>query len=188
MRDQESGVEVRIGLGLACCSSLRSNCSLSSELLGPHRRAWWSAPGSCLVGLLWHPRDLLLQLSSWAAAAVVARREEGGWVGGGAKQRRKRACPGTPAMPPSGAPLECTAPPPPRSGTVRSPAQPSPAQPSFCTGPFTLLVLRASPYARPCCSHRLDIIDDSYKHAGHGGFRGNAGYSGETHFIIEVRL
>jgi len=33
---------------------------------------------------------------------------------------------------------------------------------------------------------RLDIVDDSRKHAGHGGFRGSASYSGETHFIVEV--
>ena len=33
---------------------------------------------------------------------------------------------------------------------------------------------------------RLDIVDDSWKHAGHGGFRGTASYSGETHFTIEV--
>lgn len=33
---------------------------------------------------------------------------------------------------------------------------------------------------------KLDIVDDSYKHAGHSGFRGKAGYSGETHFVVEI--
>lgn len=33
---------------------------------------------------------------------------------------------------------------------------------------------------------RLDIADNSEQHAGHGGYRGRAGYSGETHFTIEV--
>jgi stress-induced morphogen len=33
---------------------------------------------------------------------------------------------------------------------------------------------------------KLDIIDDSNKHAGHGGYKGNANYSGETHFMVEV--
>lgn len=32
----------------------------------------------------------------------------------------------------------------------------------------------------------LDVIDNSHQHAGHGGYRGNASYSGETHFTIEV--
>jgi len=33
---------------------------------------------------------------------------------------------------------------------------------------------------------KLDINDDSNKHAGHGGYKGNANYSGETHFVVEV--
>jgi BolA-like protein 1 len=33
---------------------------------------------------------------------------------------------------------------------------------------------------------KLDINDDSNKHAGHGGYKGNASYSGETHFMVEV--
>jgi sulfur transfer protein SufE/stress-induced morphogen len=33
---------------------------------------------------------------------------------------------------------------------------------------------------------KLDIQDDSSKHAGHGGYKGNANYSGETHFMVEV--
>lgn len=33
---------------------------------------------------------------------------------------------------------------------------------------------------------KLDIADDSNKHAGHGGYKGNANYSGETHFMVEV--
>ena len=33
---------------------------------------------------------------------------------------------------------------------------------------------------------RLEVTDDSWKHAGHGGFRGTRTYSGETHFTVEV--
>jgi len=33
---------------------------------------------------------------------------------------------------------------------------------------------------------RLEIYDDSAQHAGHAGSRMQAGYSGETHFRIEV--
>ena len=33
---------------------------------------------------------------------------------------------------------------------------------------------------------KLEIIDDSRKHAGHGGYKGNSNYSGETHFTIEA--
>ena len=33
---------------------------------------------------------------------------------------------------------------------------------------------------------KLDIVDDSRKHAGHGGYKGSASYSGETHFLIEA--
>ncbi|PSC67797.1 sufE chloroplastic mitochondrial [Micractinium conductrix] len=33
---------------------------------------------------------------------------------------------------------------------------------------------------------KLDIIDNSHQHAGHGGYRGSASYSGETHFTVEV--
>jgi BolA-like protein 1 len=33
---------------------------------------------------------------------------------------------------------------------------------------------------------KLNILDDSSKHAGHGGYKGTANYSGETHFTIEV--
>lgn len=32
----------------------------------------------------------------------------------------------------------------------------------------------------------MEIIDESYKHAGHAGFKGSAGYSGETHFFVEI--
>lgn len=32
----------------------------------------------------------------------------------------------------------------------------------------------------------LEIMDDSQKHAGHGGFKGTAQYSGETHFTVSV--
>lgn len=33
---------------------------------------------------------------------------------------------------------------------------------------------------------RLDVRDDSHKHAGHAAYKGKAGYSGETHFSVEV--
>jgi sulfur transfer protein SufE/stress-induced morphogen len=33
---------------------------------------------------------------------------------------------------------------------------------------------------------RLVLTDDSRRHAGHGGYKGNANYSGETHFTVEV--
>ena len=33
---------------------------------------------------------------------------------------------------------------------------------------------------------KLNILDDSSKHAGHGGYKGTANYSGETHFTIEL--
>ena len=32
----------------------------------------------------------------------------------------------------------------------------------------------------------LQVVDDSYKHAGHAGFKGGAGYSGESHFTVEI--
>ena len=32
----------------------------------------------------------------------------------------------------------------------------------------------------------LHVVDDSYKHAGHAGFKGGAGYSGESHFTVEI--
>ncbi|KAI7840397.1 hypothetical protein COHA_005898 [Chlorella ohadii] len=33
---------------------------------------------------------------------------------------------------------------------------------------------------------RLEVVDNSHQHAGHAGYRGSAGYSGETHFNVEV--
>ncbi|EFN56446.1 hypothetical protein CHLNCDRAFT_48758 [Chlorella variabilis] len=33
---------------------------------------------------------------------------------------------------------------------------------------------------------RLEVVDNSHQHAGHGGYRGSATYSGETHFNVEV--
>jgi stress-induced morphogen len=33
---------------------------------------------------------------------------------------------------------------------------------------------------------RLVLTDDSRRHAGHGGYKGSADYSGETHFTVEV--
>ena len=33
---------------------------------------------------------------------------------------------------------------------------------------------------------RLEIVDDSARHAGHAGHRGGAGQGGETHFTVTV--
>ena len=33
---------------------------------------------------------------------------------------------------------------------------------------------------------KLEILDESGKHAGHGGYKGSASYSGETHFSVEI--
>jgi stress-induced morphogen len=33
---------------------------------------------------------------------------------------------------------------------------------------------------------KLEVVDESWKHAGHAGYRGKANYSGETHFLLVV--
>lgn len=37
-----------------------------------------------------------------------------------------------------------------------------------------------------CVLHRLEVVDDSAKHAGHAGSRMSAGVGGETHFVVTV--
>ncbi len=37
-----------------------------------------------------------------------------------------------------------------------------------------------------CTTPRLEVVDDSAKHAGHAGSRMTANYSGETHFNVTI--